>query len=116
MLCYFDTTVRDIIVSEENQNSEIQADANQSSHSETEAEQNQSLETKLEAVAEKLPEAAVMALAPEKPKTQTVPQEDVITLSRTTVNYVVIALVFLVVGIAIGSFGLGGKSSVDEAA
>lgn len=54
----------------------------------------------------------------EKPKTEMPPQEEVITLSKTTVNYVVIAIAFFAVGLFVGSFGFGGntdKAAVEEA-
>jgi protein-disulfide isomerase len=57
-------------------------------------------------------------IQPEKPKTETPRQEEVITLSKTTINYVVIAIVFFAVGVLIGSFGFGGmtnKDAIEEA-
>jgi protein-disulfide isomerase len=59
-------------------------------------------------------EVSPIEAAPEKLKPEIIPQDDVITLSRTTVNYVVIALVFFAVGIMVGTMGFGGKS-VDQA-
>lgn len=55
---------------------------------------------------------------PEKAKVEAPAQAqtDVITLSRNTVNYVVIAIVFFAVGILVGAIGFGSKSAtVDEA-
>lgn len=53
------------------------------------------------------------AIEPEKAKIETASQADVITLSRSTVNYVVIAIVFFAVGVVIGSFGFGGRTDQD---
>jgi protein-disulfide isomerase len=92
-------------VSEENSNLETQSESSQSSNPETQAEISQSpkLENYVEA-------------SPEKLKPERIPQDDVITLSRTTLNYVVIAIVFFAVGILVGMIGFGGKSTVDQAA
>ena len=48
----------------------------------------------------------------EKPKADSVPQNsDVITISRTMLNYLVIAIVFFGVGVAVGAVSFGSSNS-----
>lgn len=58
---------------------------------------------------------ATPVTTPEQPKTS--PTEDAVLVPRATINYVVIAVMFFIVGIIVGavSFGAGGQSiTIDE--
>jgi protein-disulfide isomerase len=117
--------MRDVIVSEESQNPEIQADENLTLSPETQVDANPEA-PKMESLEHAKTEDFPQETRLEQPKLESLPQaltsekakaqDDVITLSRTTVNYVVIAVAFFAVGIVVGMFGFGGKSNVDEAA
>jgi protein-disulfide isomerase len=133
-VCYAipEQKMRDIIVSEESQNPEIQADASQSLNPEIQVDANpeapkmESLPQDDIALEEAKTEDFPKDISLEAPKVENFTevvnsekakaQDDMITLSRTTVNYVVIAVAFFAVGIVVGMFGFGGRSNVDEAA
>ncbi|MCA9914418.1 MAG: hypothetical protein KC496_13780, partial [Anaerolineae bacterium] len=80
----------------------------------TEVPEAQTPETPQEAVSaapEKHPMAQTEAAVPDKPKDR----NDTVTLKRSTLNTILVGVVFLVVGVIIGALAVG-NNSMDEVA